>query len=164
MPLTNRTPVGEATINRKWWLDVSTDEGTTWVPVNGLTEFKPTKSNTMQDASTFDDGGAKRQVTTAYEWSCTGKCQRAATEATATVYDEGQEIIRDAANAQGAENRIKIRFYEVIENGPEVEAYDGFAAVQWEEDGGGMDALSTASFTLAGYGARNPITHPRTVV
>lgn len=69
-----------------------------------------------------------------------------------------------AAAQVGLDNVVQVRWYEMEPNGPRVEAYSGDAAVQWSPDGGNMEALSTASVTLAGRGTRVVETHPTEVI
>jgi hypothetical protein len=165
MPAPARVPLGASTVNRKWYLDVNT--GTVavpvWTPVNGITEFQPALTPTLQDDSDFDSGGDKSSTVTARAWSCVGKLARKVTVASATAYDAGQEALRLASEEIGVDNSINVRFYEMEPGGPRVEAYEGNAAVTWSPDGGGMDALSAVSFTLTGQGKRTAITHPDSV-
>lgn len=156
-----RNQLGTTTTNRKWYCDVSTN-GTTWTALMGMTEFVPNIDDaTWQDDSDFDGGGAKSQNKTAFAWSATATVRRAPTQASATAYDPGQEIVRVAAVGKtGVENTIYVRFYEMEPGGPRVEAYSGRAGAQWSPNGGGMDANSTVGITLQGKGALSQITHP----
>jgi len=158
----NKTPLAADTLNRKWFCDVNTGTygSPTWISINGMLDFKASRDNTMQDDSDFDSDGAKSSTATAYSWSATTKLKRAVTVASATAYDAGQEVLRAASLYLGTQNRVDIRFYEVTTSGPVSEAWRGYAAVAWSEDGGGMDALDTVSCTLTGQGALTAITHP----
>lgn len=162
MAATNKVPLGASTTNRKWYLDVDTSatSSPTWVGVFGLLEFKDALEPTLQDDSDFDSEGWKSSTSTANMWSLEAKVKRAVTAASATAYDPGQEKLRAAAGLTGTGNRVHVRWYEMEADGPRVEAYDGYAAVTWSPDGGGMDALSTVSVTLTGQGKRNTIAHP----
>jgi len=160
---TTKAPLGATTGNRKWYCDINSGPTDTpvWVGLFGIQEFKHTTEPSMQDDSDFDGDGWKSEVNTANKWSIDGKVKRGVKDgSTPPVYDPGQEILRLAAGKTGGENVVEIRWYEMEANGPRVEAYQGFAAVKFTEEGGGMDALSTASFTLSGRGKRNIITHP----
>ena len=162
-----REPLGASTLNRKWYLDIDTSAtpGTpTWVGVFGITEFKPIQSPSLEDDSDFDGGGWKSSTVTAQEWGAEVKVSRKVTAASATAYDPGQEALRLAALEMGVGNSVHIRYYEMTPDGPRVEAYEGQAAVSWEPDGGGMDALDTVSVKLTGQGKRTAITHPDTTV
>lgn len=166
MPATTKAPLGPTTTNRKWYLDIDTagsDITPTWVGLFGITEFKPTIEGSLQDDSDFDGEGWGSQVNTLNNWGVEGKCKRGVKKgSTPKVYDPGQEFVRLAGAQTGVANSIHVRFYEMEPNGPRVEAYEGWVAVQWAEDGGGVDALSIASFTLAGQGRRLTIDHPDT--
>jgi hypothetical protein len=166
-----RVPLGGQTLNHKWWIDVNTGTygSPTWTPVSGVRDFKPFFTPTKQDDSDFDSGGAKSKVVTAYEWGVNLSLGRKVTVASATVYDPGQEKLRDAAAEMGLGNVLDIRYYEMnlddtgaTVNGPKAEAYRGYVVADWGEDGGGMDALDSCSVVLDGRGARTPITHPET--
>jgi hypothetical protein len=158
----DRTALAATTLNSKWWIDVNsaTYVSPTWVPINGIMEFKPSKEATMQDDSDFDGGGWKSSTATALSWSIEMKLRRAATAAAATSYDTGQEALRTASDLLGASNRVDVRWYEITASGPTAESYRGYASVSWSEDGGGMDALDTVTVTLTGQGARSTATHP----
>lgn len=164
MTATTKAPLGPTTTNRKWYLDIdSTPEGAspTWVGVFGITELKPTLEGSLQDDSDFDSNGWKSQTNTANAWGVEGKFKRGVKkESDPPVYDVGQEIVRLAAAKTGIENSVHVRFYEMEPNGPRVEAYEGWAAVTYGEEGGNMEALSIASFKLTGQGQRDNIAHP----
>lgn len=160
MAATTKVPLGASTLNRKWYLDVNT--GTTdvpvWTGVFGITEFKPSVEGSLQDDSDFDGNGWKSQVNTANMWKIEGKVRRGVQADDSTAYDPGQEVLRIAAANTGEANIVEVRYYEMGE--AKVEAYKGFVAVTWTEDGGNMEAVSTVSFTLNGRGSRDVITHP----
>jgi hypothetical protein len=163
-----RVQLGTDQLARDWWVDVNTGSVATpnWVPVNGWQELKPTFNPTTQDSSDYDSSGYKDSAVTAIEWGLTGKLGRKSVALTPTAYDPGQEVLRLAALQQGQGNRVQIRFYETPGGiggsgaNPRIEAYSGFVNVQWEPDGGGMEALNTVSVTLGGKGQRTAITHP----
>ena len=163
-----RVPLGADQLARDWFVDVNIGSFATpnWLPVNGWQDLKPTFNPTTQDSSDYDSGGYKDSAVTAIEWGLTGKVGRKARAADPTQYDQGQEVLRLAAFQLGAGNRVDIRFYEAgggiggAAANPRIEAYRGFANVQWEPDGGGMEALNAVSVTLGGKGQRSSITHP----
>lgn len=161
---TVKTPLGATTTNRKWYIDVDSSATDTpaWKGVFGITEFKPNVEGSLQDDSDFDGGGWKSQTNTANAWKLEGKFKRAIKKPVteSPTYDDGQEIIRLAAAQTGVANTVHVRWYEMEPNGPRIEAYEGFAAVTYSEDGGNMEALSMASFVLQGQGKRLVITHP----
>lgn len=164
MSATTRVPLGATTTNRKWYVDVETGTSTEeWTGIFGITEFKDALEGTLQDDSDFDGEGWKSQTNTANMWKLELKVKRAVKSNEATAYDPGQEVLRAAAQETGIANSVKVRWYEMEPGGPRVEAYEGFAAVSWSPDGGGMDALSTVTVTLTGQGKRVDIPHPATV-
>lgn len=167
MPVPSRaTPLGAATNQRKWYLDVDTNFSSAspnWIGVFGITDFQQKLDPTLQDDSDFDSGGFMSQTKTAEAWSIAAKVARKVTQADATVYDPGQEYLRGRAIGQmGPSNSAHIRFYEMTPSGPRAEAYEGFAAVTWSPDGGKMSDLDIVSLTLTGQGRLTPITHPNT--
>lgn len=166
MPATTKAPLGATTTNRKWYLDVDTSSTATptWTGVFGIQEFKDNWNTSLQDDSDFDSNGWKSQMNTANDFALEIKIRRAVQAALATAYDPGQEKLRLASRSVGMENVVHIRWYEMEPNGPRVEAYEGYVAVGYAPDGGGMDALSTAVITLTGRGKPTLITHPATPV
>ena len=162
MPATVKTPLGAATLNRKWFLDVNsgTHEAPVWVGVFGITDLKAGKDPTLQDDSDFDSAGWKSSTVSALGWNLEVKLERKVKALVATAYDAGQELLRAASDGTGTSNNVEIRWYEMTSGGPKVEAYQGYASVSWVPDCGAMDALDTVSVTLNGVGARTAITHP----
>lgn len=162
MASTTKVPLGPATLNRKWYLDVN--DGTygapDWVGVFGIEDFKAGKDPNLEDDSDFDSGGWKSSTVTALSWSIELKIARKVTTASATAYDPGQEILRAASDLMGTGNNVDVRWYEVTASGPKEESYRGYAAVSWVPDGGSMEALDTVTVTLTGKGARSTATHP----
>jgi len=163
-----RVPLGADTLARDWWVDVNIGSFGTpnWIPINGWTDLKPTFNPTTQDSSDYDSAGYKDSAVTAIEWGLTGKIGRKTQSSTPTAYDQGQEVLRVAAEQMGNGNRVDVRFYKNpggiggSASNPRVEAYRGYTNVQWEPDGGGMEGLDSVSITLGGKGQRTSITHP----
>lgn len=148
-------------------LDVTADGGgnlTTgpiWTGVFGMTDFKPTQDDTLQDDSDMDSGGFGSQTKTAEKWGMEFTLARKVRAALATAYDPGQELLRAKAQGQmGPANSIRVRYYEMQPAGPRVEAYQGLAAVTWSPKGGGMPDLDVVDVKLVGQGARSAIAHP----
>lgn len=154
-----REPLGASTLNRDWLIDVNTGTAATptWTPVCGITEFQPGKDTTLQEDSDFDGGGWQSQTATALAWTLAFKVSRKLQQGVA-AYDPGQEALRLASDELGTENSVHVRFYKM--DAARAEAYEGYAAVGWNPDGGGMDALDMVSVELTGQGKRSPITHP----
>lgn len=167
MPAVARVPLGASTVNRKWYVDVDTSESTTapvWIGVFGITSLTPGAVNAnLQDDSDFDSAGFGSQTKTGESWTLEMTVKRATVQGTPTAYDPGQEHLRLNGAQMGVANSVHIRWYEMEPGGPRVEAYEGWAAVTWNPNGGGPDELATASVTLAGQGRRIPIAHPDTV-
>lgn len=162
MPATTKVPLGASTLVRKWYLDVSTDDGSTWVGVFGITEFKPALEGSMQDDSDFDGEGWLSEINSANRWKNEFKVRRGTLASDEKAYDPGQEILRLAGGKTGVENVVLCRWYEMEPGGPRVEAYQGKAAVSWSPDGGNTEALDTVSVVTSGRGKRKTISHPDT--
>jgi hypothetical protein len=165
MPVTPRTPLGASTSNHKWFFDVAPvpESGEpVWVPLRGITEVTPGGIEPqLQDDSDFDSPGWGSQINTRNQWSIEGKVSRKVKPgSTPPVYDDGQELIREAGASTGLGNVIAVRWYEMLPDGPRVMAYQGTAAVTYTPDGGDTTAIDTASFTLTGRGARIATDHP----
>lgn len=161
MTATTKVPLGASTTNRKWFVDVyATPEAPTPIGVFGIQEFKDNVEGTLQDDSDFDGNGWKSETVTANKGTLEFKVGRKTLASDATAYDPGQEVLRLASRKTGVGNRVKTRYYEMEPDGPRVEAYEGFAAVSWTPDGGGMDATSTVSVVLTFQGEPEAITHP----
>lgn len=164
MTVTARESLGDASLNRVWYLDVNT--GTTgtpvWTPVNAISEFKDGLEVDDIDVSDFSsDGWADSQGGTK-SWSVELKVWRKRRR-TVVAYDPGQEALRNL-NGETAH----VRFYEMGGSGnladsnafPRDEAYEGYVSVKWSPDGGGFDAARSVTITLTGKGPRTSITHP----
>ena len=162
MPATTKVPLGASTLVRKWYLDVSTDDGSTWVGVFGIIEFKPALEGSMQDDSDFDGEGWLSEINSANRWKNEFKVRRGTLTSNEKAYDPGQEILRLAGGKTGVENVVLCRWYEMEPGGPRVEAYQGTAAVSWSPDGGNTEALDTVSVVTSGRGKRKTISHPDT--
>ncbi len=163
MPATTKAPLGAVTLNRKWYLDVDTSATSTpsWVGVFGISEFQPALAQTTQDDSDFDSDGYGSDTITQQKWSVTGKVKRKASADAPDEYDPGQEALRLAGQEVGPANRVHVRFYEMNgDDGPKVEAYEGYASVSWNPNGGDQTALSTVAIVLNGQGKRLAIAHP----
>ena len=155
-------PLGAATLNRDWRLEVNTgtDAVPEWITVRGRTDFSPALDTTLQDDSDMDSEGYKSQTVTALAWSLSTKVVRKATLDAVPTYDPGQEVLRLAAQEMGPANSVHCRWFKL--GAVRTEAYEGHAAVAWSPDGGGMDGLDTATVTLTGQGKREAIAHPFT--
>lgn len=143
------------TVNTVWRCDVNTSatEEPTWTQVRAVNSFTPTVNNTVQDATDYDSEGWGSDAVTLRKWQNAMALLRK-TDKT-KKYDPGQEALRSAADSL---ELVHVRWYD--RSSPTGEAYEGFAQVQWEPQGGGADGLQTVNATLLGQGARIPITHP----
>jgi len=162
MPAVTKVPLGGATLNRKWYLDVNIGAfgAPTWVGVFGISDFKDSFTPDLVEDGDFDSAGARSKVVTATDWSLTFTVERKVTAALATVYDPGQEVLRAASYLMGINNAVDVRWYEMNDGGPKVEAWRGYAVVGWDPVGGDMAAKSAVAVTLSARGARTAITHP----
>lgn len=162
MASTTKVPLGAATLNRKWYLDVNTgtDEEPVWTGVFGIEDFKASKDPNLEEDSDFDSEGWKSSTVSALGWGIELKLARKTDASVATIYDVGQEALRTASDGMGIANVQQVRWYEMTDGGPAVEAYMGWVVVSWQPDGGSMEALDTVTVTLTGQGEREAIDHP----
>lgn len=159
------TGLGASTLARKWKVDVDVSpaqDGSDWRRVRGATDTSVNPGTAGMQADTDYDGeGYSSSTATTQEWGATLTVRRAPDRNTPTVYDPGQEFLRLRATKMGPDNTAHIRAYEWNgPNGPKVEAYEGFVATAYANNGGGPEALSTGTITLTGQGAVIPIAHP----
>lgn len=147
-----------STLARKWRLDVNTGStaSPTWTQVRAMAEFTPGIDSNLEDDSDYDSDGWGSQAKTSMQWSLAATFIRKVGVTTGN-YDPGQERIRQSADAFGPDAVVHVRWYD-REGGPE--AYEGFAIVSWEPQGGDVNALDRAAVTLTGQGARTEITNP----
>lgn len=164
-------PSSGSTVNRKWVPEVNT--GTTaspvWVPLEFVNNFDPDwDAPSLQDSTVFADGGFSSQDKTGAAWTAAITVMRMVLDGSSPpVYGVAQEYLRGKAIGKfGAANRVQVRFYEFDTNDPtgvltpRTEAYSGYAAVTWKQQGGAQDAESMVLITLNGKGKLTAITHP----
>ena len=150
--------VGTPTVNTKWRLDIDTSatpDTPEWAQVKGLSALQPAVNPTVQDATDYDSVGWGADAVTLRKWQVTGTAMR---KRYSDAYDPGQEALRAAADDLSL---VHVRFYERDADGAALadgEAYEGYALVQWEPQGGDATALSTVNFTLLGQGQRTATT------
>lgn len=149
------TPVQTTTLAKKWKFQVSTDSGTTYIDVKGLTNFQPALDQTTQDDSDYDSGDWGSDVVTQLKWSLVASVDRKTTSG--YTEDAGQAVLRTAAEQTGADGIVYVRWYD-RNGGPE--AYTGVGNVKWSEKGGGTADLSSVDITVMGRGERTAITNP----
>ena len=162
MTVTARETLGDVILNGTWYLDVNTGTvaAPTWIPVNGIYDFKDGLDSKSIDVSDFSSDGWADNQNVGKSWSIELKVWRKR-RAASVAYDPGQEFIR----LQNGES-IQVRFYEMSGDGviatgdPRTEAYTGTVSVKWSPDGGKFDDGRSVSVTLTGKGKRTAITHP----
>lgn len=157
-----------STLARKFKVEVlpGADDPTTdsWLPIRGVQEFTPGKDDNLEDDSDYDSDGWTSQTRTGQSWSLAVKVARKQSSGDAggaLEYDPGQEVVRAASDKFGIEGTVHVRWYN--RNGGD-EAYQGRAMAGFADDGGSTTALSTASLTLTGTGAREAIDNPAEAV
>lgn len=133
--------------------------GPVWIPVRAIAEFTPNLDGKMEDDSDYDSDGYGSQTKTMLEWSLDLKLMRKVGIAT-SIADPGQEKLRLASEAFGTPGVVHVRWYDRTVGQPE--AYEGYAEVMWQPEGGGTGALAAVKVKLAGKGARKTITNPAT--
>lgn len=166
MPATIKVPLGAITYVHKWYMDVNdTKSGGTyavpvWTGCFGTSDFKFSVDPTTKDDGDFDSVGWGSEVVSSRKWNVTTTFLRKTVDGTPTAYDPGQEILRAAGLELGASNRVDVRIYEMVDGGPKVEAYRGYASVSWVPSGGSNDEIEKVVCTLNGSGELESITHP----
>jgi len=167
MPATTKVPLGADTYVHKWYCDVNDeDNGGTyavpvWVGLFGTSDFNFTIEPDMADNGDFDSVGWGSDTATSRKWKLETTVLRKTQASVPGSYDPGQEILRNAGFEIGRVNRVDVRIYEMNgTGGPKVEAYRGYASVQWIPAGGDNKALEKVKVTLNGSGELAKITHP----
>lgn len=162
MPAVTKVPLGANTFVHKWCLDVNsgTYAAPTWVGLFGTNDFVFNIEPSTEDDGDFDSAGWGSEDVTSRKWKAETTVIRKTTAASATVYDPGQELARAAGFELGALNRMDVRIYEMTSGGPKVEAYRGYASVQWVPVGGDNKAIEKVKVTFSGRGELAKITHP----
>jgi len=150
---------GTPTTNKKWRIDVDTDALATtptgtpeWAQIRGLNNISPALSNTIQDATDYDDDLWGSDAVTGRKWQLQATAFR---KTYGNAYDPGQEALRTAADNLAL---VHVRWYE--RDVPGGESYEGYGLVQWEPQGGDPTGLSQVSVTILGQGARTAIANP----
>lgn len=142
----------------KWKFAVDTSvgqDGSSYIPVRGITGFTPGVDATSVDDSDFESGVWGSDGVTQVKWSLAVKLDRKV--AAGYTEDPGQAVLRLAYPQVGASSVVRVRWND-RNGGPE--AFDGFGTVKWSEDGGGTADKSSVSVTVMGRGTRNTITNP----
>lgn len=153
-------PVLSTTNAAKWKFDVSSDGGTTWVPVRGMTNFTPSVASTTVDDSDYDsvdtNGVAWGSDTpTQLKWQNDLTIDRKT--AAGYVEDPGQKVLRLAYAQVGSDAEVLCRWYDRFGGD---EAYSGTGIVTWTEKGGATSAKAEVDVKVMGRGVRNTISNP----
>ncbi|WEV41639.1 hypothetical protein OZX57_06515 [Bifidobacterium sp. ESL0682] len=138
---------------RRFKVEISKD-GTTWNPLNGLTDFNPKFDPTLQDANDYENEGWGSKEITMNTWSLECKANRIIT---ANRFDEGQELCRKCVGKFGEDARLYVRWYD--RNGMP-EAHQGRAIVGYTQSKTGVADLEEVSITFTGDGVCEEIDNP----
>lgn len=152
------TPTPTTALARRWRLEVNM--GTSAAPnfqlCPAITAFTWTMDPTIQDSSTYDDGGWSDNTKTGQAWKVEATFNRKETS-DATAYSPVHEKLRAAALAFGAASEVEVRWAD-RDHLPE--AYQGICLVTWTPSGGDRTALDAIKATLTGKGILNQIANP----
>lgn len=152
------TPTPETVLARRWRLEVNM--GTSAAPnfqlCPAVTNFNWVPAPTIQDSSTYDDGGWSDSTKTAMGWTVDSTFNRRSTP-DSTAFSTVHEKIRAAALAFGAASEIEIRW---MDRDGLPEAYQGICLATWAPAGGDRTALDAVKVTFTGKGVLNQIVNP----
>ncbi|GAA2298290.1 hypothetical protein GCM10010402_66110 [Actinomadura luteofluorescens] len=140
----------------KYVFEVRRVGDTAWTRVRAIADFKPPVEANMETDSDYDGNGWGSEAKTELKWSIEAKLFRKVGISSST-YDPGQEILRAASTKFGQDGVVEARWYD-RNGGPE--AYQGFANVSWEPEGGDTKALDMVTAKLSGNGERRDIVNP----
>lgn len=166
MPAVTKVPLGASTFVHKWCVDLNdvgnggTFAAPAWVGLFGTNDFVFAIEPSTEDDGDFDSPGWGSETTTSRKWKADTTLLRKTKVLDPFSYDDGQEIARAAGFELGDLNRVDARIYEMTAGGPKVEAYRGYASVQWVPAGGDNKAIEKVKLTLSGSGTLSKITHP----
>jgi hypothetical protein len=145
----------QTALARKWKVDVRVSG--VWTPVRGIAECKwdPHQAS-LQEDNVYDAEGRKGATKTELGAVCELKLLRKHTAGT-TTYDPGQEALRAAAAAFGADGVAYVRIYD-RDGG--AEAWDMYAEVGWAADGGSTGDVEKVTATLTDKATLTEIDNP----
>lgn len=148
-----------STLARDWALDVSEDNGTTWVPVYGCSSLNAMFVTSEQDDSDIDQGGFASAIATGLAYSIEGACKRKGdTSSGSYVDDPGQALLRRKGRRTGLDNIVTARIYR---KDALPDAYKCDHTVKWTDTAAGdVNALQQSTFTLTGRGKPEEIAKP----
>ena len=153
-PVITPSVVGKSQRASKFALQVDTassQSNPTWLTVFGVFNFQPNVDYTMQDNSDYDSDSWGSDFPTQRKWNAAVSLRD---KLYGGVQDPGQAALQTAAD--GLE-QVHVRFFD-RKGG--AEAYEGWAYVQWQPQGGDVTAESTTNVTLNGQGEREKISNP----
>lgn len=162
MTATPRTEPGNPTYAKKWWWDanIGTHEAPEWLEIGSFNNFNMEITPTTKDNSTYQSGIWGSDVTTKLKYALNAVFVRNVLPDDPAKYDDGQEVLREYAFKSGVAGRIETRWYEMDDEGPRVEAYQGYQTVQWKPVAGSDEDVATVNVTCPGQGEPVAITHP----
>lgn len=139
---------------RRFKVDVSTDN-VNFVPINGMTDFNPQETPTLQKADDYDSSGFN-----AFEKTMTGgkfvvKANRKLTGSGA--FDPGQELVRATAYQFGTLARIYFRYYD--RNGA-AQAYSAYCLAEYNQSKTAVADIEEVTMTFTADGVVSSITNP----
>ncbi|WP_242908670.1 phage tail tube protein [Actinomadura terrae] len=140
----------------KYIFEVRRPGDTPWTRVRAVADFKPPVEPNLEDDSDYDGEGWASESKTQLKWGIEAKLIRKIGINTGN-YDPGQEILRAAAVKFGQLGLVEVRWYDRT-GGPE--AFQGFANVSWDPEGGDTKALDIVTAKLSGSGKRVDIVNP----
>lgn len=146
---------------KKWLIRINTGSvaAPAWTPLGGMSQYTPRQDVVKQDGTTFDSGLYKgTQFVVQLGWGGSGTVLRVRDTA---IEDPGQRAIRLNAIPQTPTETPTTLGVQVIDRfgGPD-ENVQGIAAITWEPQGGGPDAMLTVNFVMDGEGFPTPIANP----
>lgn len=139
---------------RRFKVDVATD-GVNFVPINGMTDFNPQETPTLQAADDYDSNGFA-----SFEKTMTGaklviKASRKLT--TGGAFDPGQELCRTTQFQFGTAARVTVRWYD--RNGA-AQAFSATALVDYQQSKTGVADIEEVTITFTIDGVVTSITNP----
>jgi hypothetical protein len=154
------TPTEQTALARRWRLQIdmsSTQDGSDWQTVLGVTDFKPPAPDpNIEDSSDYESGGWNGNTKTAQSWELSVTINRKINDQV-KVYHPTHEAFRQAAFKFGSGSMVHLRWYD-RDGLPE--AYEGSGIVKFEYSGGEHTALDQVEITVTGDGELAMIDNP----
>lgn len=140
---------------RSYRVDVSTD-GSSWLTLNGLNDFNPEISPTMQDSSDYESDGWSASEITMQGWKLTVKVNA---KATAGVVDPALSLVLSCIGQFGDAARVYVRWYRK-DGATGFPSYSGRAIVEATPSKTGVPDLNEYQVVLTGDGKLSTISNP----